>query len=108
MNSSQVAPVPDISVAETSSAAVSFPGVGSNRVFAMLRAVAQHRAEMTCSCEPDLYIDGITCCDQTTAHALARYRLIHPLRPGAIGQRVPAGLTAAGHAVLGTVPADAA
>ncbi|MPY98443.1 MAG: hypothetical protein GEU97_10680 [Actinophytocola sp.] len=77
-------------------------------MLAMLRAVAQHRAEMTCSCEPDLYIDGITCCDQTTAHDLARYRLIHPMRLGVIGQRVPAALTAAGHALLATIPADAA
>ncbi|MFB9726402.1 hypothetical protein [Haloechinothrix salitolerans] len=77
-------------------------------MLAMLRAVSQHRAEMTCSCEPDLYIDGVTCCDQVTAHDLARYRLIHPMRLGAIGQRVPAGLTAAGHALLAAVPADAA
>ncbi|GAA5104548.1 hypothetical protein GCM10025762_06390 [Haloechinothrix salitolerans] len=107
MGQSQDGTPPGVSLGETSSGDA-FHGVPSYRMLAMLRAVSQHRAEMTCSCEPDLYIDGVTCCDQVTAHDLARYRLIHPMRLGAIGQRVPAGLTAAGHALLAAVPADAA
>lgn len=75
----------------------------SRRAFAILRAVATGRAEITCSCEPDLYIDGLVCCDQYTAHLLAHRNLIAQARPGRIGQRVRAHLTAAGVAVLETV-----
>lgn len=78
------------------------------RVLAMLRAVAAGRAELTCSCEPDLFIDGLCCCDQYTAHQLARGGLIRPNAPGMVGQRVRAELTAAGHAVLtAALPATA-
>lgn len=65
----------------------------SHRAMAMLRAVAEGRAQMSRSCEPDLFIDGVACCDQVTAHALARDGYIRPSRPGA---RVPAELTEAG------------
>ncbi len=70
------------------------------RVLAMLRAVAAGRAEVSCSCEPDLYIDGLGCCDQYTAHQLARGGLIRPAAAGPVGKRVRAELTPAGHAVL--------
>lgn len=70
------------------------------RVLAMLRAVAAGRAELSCSCEPDLFVDGLGCCDQYTAHGLARGGLIRPATPGRLGQRVRAELTPAGHAVL--------
>ncbi len=72
----------------------------TGRGLAMLRAVSDGRAELACSCEPDLFIDGLGCCDQYTAHRLARAGLIRPVVPGAIGQRVRAELTAAGRAVL--------
>jgi hypothetical protein len=76
------------------------------RVLAMLRAVAAGRAEVSCSCEPDLYIDGLGCCDQYTAHQLTRGGLIRPAAAGPVGQLVRAELTPAGHAVLtATVPA---
>lgn len=78
------------------------------RALSMLRAVAIGRAEMTCSCEPDLYIDGLACCDQMTARFLVRTELICPARPGAIGQRVPVRLTTAGRAVLTLLPLEAA
>nr|WP_158632699.1 hypothetical protein [Amycolatopsis sp. WAC 01375] len=42
----------------------------------MLRAVAQGRAEITVSLEPDLYVDGLPCSDQNTAHRLANAGLI--------------------------------
>ncbi len=74
------------------------------RVLAMLRAVAAGRAELVCSCEPDLFIDGLCCCDQYTAHQLARRGLIRPHTPGVLGQRVRAELTAIGHAVLSASP----
>ncbi|MGH3931399.1 MAG: hypothetical protein ACRDTF_15680, partial [Pseudonocardiaceae bacterium] len=44
----------------------------TGRVRAMLRAVSDGRGELVCSCEPDLLIDGLGCCDQFTAHRLAR------------------------------------
>lgn len=72
----------------------------SGRGLAMLRAVSDGRAELSCSCEPDLYIDGLGCCDQYTAHRLARDGLIRPAVRGAIGERVRAELTVAGRAVL--------
>ncbi|KAA9165029.1 hypothetical protein FPZ12_006800 [Amycolatopsis acidicola] len=71
---------------------------------AILRAAAAGRVEMTCSCEPDLYVDGLACCDQTTGRLLAHAGLIRPARPGSLGQRVPVRLTAAGHAALQATP----
>lgn len=80
----------------------------TGRELAMLRAVAAGRAELMCSCEPDLYIDGLCCCDQYTAHRLASRGLIQPAAPGAIGQRVRAELTTAGQAMLAvTLPISA-
>lgn len=72
-------------------------GLLSHRAMAMLRAVAAGRAMMSCSCEPDLFIDGVACCDQMTAHVLARAGYIRPSCPGG---RVLAELTEAGRAAL--------
>ncbi|MGQ0777397.1 MAG: hypothetical protein ACT4NY_23795 [Pseudonocardiales bacterium] len=72
----------------------------TGRVLAMLRAVADGRGELVCSCEPDLLIDGLGCCDQFTAHRLAGAGLIRPVVRGAVGERVRAELTVAGRAVL--------
>ncbi|MGH3910672.1 MAG: hypothetical protein ACRDRM_07550 [Pseudonocardiaceae bacterium] len=72
----------------------------SCRALAMLRAVSDGRGELVCSCEPDLVIDGLGCCDQYTAHQLAGAGLIRPAIRGAVGQRVRAELTGAGQAVL--------
>nr|WP_255431429.1 hypothetical protein [Amycolatopsis sp. WAC 01416] len=38
--------------------------------------MAQGRAEITVSLEPDLYVDGLPCSDQNTAHRLANAGLI--------------------------------
>ncbi|ATY15194.1 hypothetical protein CU254_35945 [Amycolatopsis sp. AA4] len=78
----------------------------NHRERATLTAVGLGRAEMTCSCEPDLYIDGVPCCDQFTAHRLARFALVVPLRAGRPGERVPALLTAAGRAAIGAPVAE--
>lgn len=72
----------------------------THRHYAMLRAVNAGRGELSCSCEPDLFIDGRSCCDQQAAHLLARVGLIRPAHHGALGQRVPAQLTAAGRELL--------
>ncbi|WP_028851354.1 hypothetical protein [Thermocrispum municipale] len=75
----------------------------NHRTLALLRAVSAGRAEITASRVPDLFIDGLACGDQYTAHVLAQAGLIRPARPAAVGQRVPAVLTEAGRTALGTV-----
>ncbi|NIJ13699.1 uncharacterized protein YjhX (UPF0386 family) [Saccharomonospora amisosensis] len=72
----------------------------NHRERATLHAVAQGGAEITCSCEPDLFLDGLACCDQATAHRLAREGLIAPANAGRPGERVPAVLTDAGKRAL--------
>ncbi|MCR6486734.1 hypothetical protein M8542_28295 [Amycolatopsis sp. OK19-0408] len=79
------------------------PAVGSvlnHRMLAMLRAVAAGRGRVTCSSEPDLFIDGLSCGDQFAAHALAHLGLIRPARPGLVGELVPATLTPAGEDIV--------
>jgi hypothetical protein len=66
----------------------------------MLRTVAAERAELSLSSEPDLFVDGLVCSDQPTAHVLVRAGLIHPRRPGSFGERVPAFLTDLGRSLL--------
>ncbi|MGW5720338.1 hypothetical protein ACWEVP_29505 [Amycolatopsis sp. NPDC003865] len=81
----------------------------SRRAIAMLRAVAEGRAELRCSCEPDLRVDGLSCCDQNTAHDLARAGLVRAVGVTVVGQWAPAELTDAGHRALGSgLPAAAA
>ena len=80
--------------------ATSQPPAVNHRVLAMLRAVDAGRAQLTCSAEPDLYVDGMPCCDQFTAHVLAHEGLVRPGQPGTPGQRVPAVLTTAGRALV--------
>ncbi|WP_033294848.1 hypothetical protein [Amycolatopsis jejuensis] len=72
----------------------------THRGIAMLRAVAAGRGRLTGSCEPDLFVDGLPCCDQFTAHALAHAGLLRAVCPGPAGQPVPAELTPAGEALL--------
>lgn len=80
----------------------------NRRERATLETVGLGRAEMRCSHEPDLFIDGLACCDQFTAHRLARLALIAPLRTGRPGERVRALLTAAARAAIGRPPAPTA
>ncbi|MFD8501103.1 MULTISPECIES: hypothetical protein [unclassified Amycolatopsis] len=78
----------------------------NNRERATLTAVATGHAEMTCSCVPDLFVDGLACCDQYTAHRLADLGYLAPARDGRRGERVPALLTQAGANALGIEFAD--
>lgn len=73
------------------------------RHYALLRAVAAGRCQLTCSCEPDLYIDGRSCSDQQAGHLLVHTGLIAHAAAGGIGQRVPAQLTDAGRMVLSLI-----
>ncbi|MFD2471768.1 hypothetical protein [Amycolatopsis silviterrae] len=77
----------------------------THRAMAMLKAVAQHRAEMSTSCEPDLFVDGFACCDQMTAHALAKGGYVRPGTGATAAGRVPAELTEAGMAALSVTAA---
>ncbi|OLF13188.1 hypothetical protein BLA60_06430 [Actinophytocola xinjiangensis] len=72
----------------------------NHRALSMLRAVVAGRATISCSSEPDLFIDDVACCDQYMAHSLAHAGLIEPVATGAIGDLVPARLTEAGVAAL--------
>jgi hypothetical protein len=63
---------------------------------AILRAVAGGGAELQGGVEPDLFLDGRCCADQSAAHRLARAGLIATAAPGAPGSRVPARLTTVG------------
>lgn len=79
----------------------------NHRAMSMLRAVVAGRAQISCSSEPDLFIDGVPCCDQYLAHTLAHDGFITPTRQGAVGTLVPATLTDAGLAALTPTPAAA-
>lgn len=81
----------------------------NHRERATLRAVAEGHAEISCSSEPDLFVDGLACCDQQTAHRLAHLGMVVPAHGGRWGEFVPALLTEAGAAALGiTTPELAA
>lgn len=72
----------------------------SGRARAMLRAVAAGRAEVTGGTEPELYVDGLPCCDQMATHDLVHAGLLRPTRPTSFGLRVCAELTDDGRAAL--------
>ncbi|MEV7040350.1 hypothetical protein [Amycolatopsis sp. NPDC051061] len=72
----------------------------NHRMLAMLRAVGAGRGSVSCSSEPDLFIDGLSCGDQFAAHTLAHQGLLRAARPGLPGELVPAILTAAGQAIV--------
>jgi hypothetical protein len=72
----------------------------SHRAIAMLRATAAGRAELTCSCEPDLRVDSLPCCDQATARFLFHSGLVQRAAGGTIGQWMTARLTPAGEKAL--------
>ena len=76
------------------------PPALTDRAAAMLRAVAAGRADITVSVEPDLYVDGIPCCDQSTAHELAHTGLVTAAHRAPPGTRVRAELTEAGREAL--------
>src|SRR3712207_6775841 len=60
----------------------------SGRARSMLRAVAAGRAEVTGGTEPELYVDGLPCCDQMATHDLVHAGLLRPTRPTSFGRRV--------------------
>jgi hypothetical protein len=72
----------------------------SGRDRAILRAVAAGGAELALGAEPDLFLDGLCCCDQSAAHQLVRAGLIAAATLGLVGQRVAAALTDAGRLAL--------
>ena len=79
----------------------------NHRALSMLRAVVAGRGQLRCSSEPDLFIDGVPCCDQYLAHTLAHEGFIEPAYQGTVGTLVPAAVTVAGAAALAPAPAAA-
>lgn len=73
----------------------------TSRDRAILAAVEAGRVELTCSCEPDLFVDGVFFCDQEAAHRLVHAGLIRSATPGTPGSRVDAVLTALGALLVG-------
>jgi hypothetical protein len=67
---------------------------------AILRAVEQGRGELVWGSEPDLFLDGRYCCDQSAVHRLVRAGLIAPARAALVGERVSAVVTTAGRLEL--------
>ena len=74
----------------------------SGRDRAILRAVAAGAAELQLGVEPDLFLDGRSCADQSAAHHLVHAGYLTAATLGAVGQRVAATLTPAGHDALDT------
>lgn len=81
---------------------IPFPTL-SHRALSILRAARGGRAQISLSCEPDMFVDGLACSDQHTARRLFHTGLVYPSRPGRIGERVEASLTSAGHSLLAYV-----
>jgi hypothetical protein len=71
-----------------------------HRALAMLRAVRAGRAELTDSCEPDLRVDGLACCDQAMARELVHAGLVATAGTDSRDGWRPAVLTPSGEAAL--------
>jgi hypothetical protein len=78
----------------------------TRRHTALLDAVAAGRAQITCSHEPDIYVDGLCCTDHAVAGELARHGLVVAAIRGRLGELAPAALTSAGVAVQRARPAS--
>jgi hypothetical protein len=89
---------PHEEVAAMPNTVTSFPL--SARARAILRAVAEGRTEMSDSCEPDMFVDGLACCDQTLAHSLIHAGLVHPAHASQRPGRRPVALTRRGFEAL--------
>ncbi|MBB5806259.1 hypothetical protein F4560_006027 [Saccharothrix ecbatanensis] len=72
----------------------------SGRAKAMLRAVAAGRGELSGGREPDLYVDGLPCCDQMVSHDLVHAGLLRARRVVRLDERADAELTDEGRAAI--------
>ncbi|MFD4644472.1 hypothetical protein ACFWN2_44700 [Lentzea sp. NPDC058436] len=82
-----------------------FPPTVTRRELALLHAIADGRAQMTRSREPDLFVDGLASCDQEAARHLSHAGLVEPVGTGPVGSRCAARLTALGATLLAELPA---
>ncbi|WP_051792093.1 hypothetical protein [Amycolatopsis jejuensis] len=83
------------------------PDTLNHREHAILRAVAAGRAEILIGPAPDLAVDG-GWCDHSAVTRLVDGGWICPVRPGVLGDRVPARLSeAARHALAALRPQSA-
>lgn len=85
-------------------APVTLPAPLSCQEEAILRAVHAGRVEISCSREPDMFVDGINCCHQATARRMFHEGWVQRAHSGLATERVRAGLTAAGRAVARLTP----
>jgi hypothetical protein len=72
----------------------------SGRAKAMLRAVAAGRGQLSGGHEPDLYVDGLPCCDQMVSHDLVHAGLLRARRAVGLDERADAELTEEGRAAI--------
>lgn len=72
----------------------------TGRMKAMLRAVHDGRGELSGGSEPDLYVDGLPCCDFMSVHALVHGGYVAPSSVTALCERRTAVLTELGRASL--------
>lgn len=72
----------------------------SGRAKAMLRAVAAGRGQLSGGREPDLYVDGLPCCDQMVTHDLVHAGLLRARRAVRLDERTDAELTDEGRAAI--------
>ena len=81
---------------------INAPDALSHRELALLSATAMGRVELSCSSEPDAFVDDLAFSDQQTARRAVHTGLIEPGQSGPAGQRVPARITNYGLQVLRT------
>jgi hypothetical protein len=72
----------------------------SGRAKSMLRAVAAGRGQLSGGREPDLYVDGLPCCDQMVTHDLVHAGLLRARRAVRLDERTDAVLTDEGRAAI--------
>ncbi|SNR34783.1 hypothetical protein SAMN06265360_10314 [Haloechinothrix alba] len=75
----------------------------SARARAILEAVVAGRVELSGNSEPDMFVDGLACCDQSLAHDLVRTGLVRRASTTFAGGGHAAVLTYRGLAALSGV-----
>lgn len=72
----------------------------NRRQLAVLVATAEGRCELSSSCEPDVFVDGLCCCDHSVGGLLLRAGLVRRATLTLADQRVPVEVTELGYALL--------
>lgn len=72
-----------------------------HRRIAVLKAVLAGRCELSGGSEPDIYVDGLCCCDHSVAGDLLRDGMVRPVLTVA-GRHARAQITERGRTMLAT------